>query len=102
MARSEVFEWLCASLESVTDFDRLEARGTVRIALKEAGLEAPFLTAEQVRVVLEKLMPFELERRGVGDPEAVCSRLAARLNEIPEREDDGEDASPEDVFARLE
>jgi hypothetical protein len=48
MASANAFEWLCGCLESVTDLDRLEARGTVRIALKRAGLEVKMLSAEQI------------------------------------------------------
>ena len=40
MANSTAFEWLCEQLETHTSLDRLEARGTVRLTLKEAGLEA--------------------------------------------------------------
>ena len=101
MASSGAFEWFCESVEGATDLDRLEARGTVRIALKRAGLEAGQLTAEQVKVVLEKLMPEELEGRGVSDAASICSGLVGRIGEIPASEDAGYANSPEAVFARL-
>ena len=101
MAHANAFEWLCACLESVTDFDRLEARGTVRIALKRAGLEVKTLSAPQVKVVLEKLMPEELETRGVADAESVCARLVSRLHEIPALDGATAESTPEAVFARL-
>lgn len=101
MASSPAFEWLCNSLESATDFDRLEARGTVRIALKRAGLEAVGLTATHAQVVIEKLMPEELEGRGVADAASICSGLAGRVGEIPASEGDGVGTTPEAVFARL-
>jgi hypothetical protein len=100
MLNSTAFEWMCDKLESATDFDRLEARGTVRIALKRAGLEAGVLTAEHLQVVLEKLMPEELEGRGVADPASVCSGLVSRLSEIPASSEGGA-STPEAVFARL-
>ena len=101
MARANAFEWLCACLESVTDFDRLEARGTVRIALKRAGLDVKTLSAEQVKVVLEKLMPEELETRGIADAESICARLVGRRDEIPALDGATAESTPEAVFARL-
>ena len=101
MAGANAFEWLCASLESATDFDRLEARGTVRIALKRAGLEVKTLSAEQVKVVLEKLMPEELETRGVADAASICTRLVGRLDEISAVDGVTAESTPEAVFARL-
>ena len=47
MAGSSAFEWLCTALEESTTLERLEARGTVRIALKEAGLEPRTVAFEQ-------------------------------------------------------
>ena len=55
--------------------DRLAARGTLRIAVKEAGLDAQKLTVPQLRAVFEKLMPKELEARGVGEATAICKAL---------------------------
>ena len=101
MASVNAFEWLCACLESVTDLDRLEARGTVRIALKRAGLDVKTLSAEQVKVVLEKLMPEELETRGVADATSICARLVGRRNEIPALDGVTAESTPEAVFARL-
>ena len=40
MPDSAAFEFACGQLETGTSLDRLAARGTVRIALKQAGLEA--------------------------------------------------------------
>jgi hypothetical protein len=40
MAESKAFDFVCSELERRTSMTRLEARGTVRIALKDAGLAA--------------------------------------------------------------
>ena len=101
MASSSAFEWFCDSLEAATDLDRLEARGTVRIALKSAGLEAGGLTAAQTKVVLEKLMPSELEGRGIADAASICSGLVGRTSEILDSAAAASGTSPEEVFARL-
>src|SRR5690606_5066988 len=64
MAGSQAFEWLCEAIEAGTSLERLEARGTVRIALKQAGLEARSATAAELAVVVGKILPRELRQRG--------------------------------------
>ena len=98
MADSAAFDWTCQALEASTPLDRLESRGTVRIALKSAGLDAASVLPSQMRVVLEKLMPGELSARGVEDAEAICVRLAQQVGSV----DSGRVAeSPDEVFRRL-
>jgi hypothetical protein len=99
MATSTAFEWLCEELEKATTLDRLEARGTVRIALKQAGLEVTTVTGDQLAVVLERVLPGELSGRGIEGAEGVCQQVATRLGEIP-ASPSSQDA-PEDVFERL-
>ncbi len=98
MPNSAAFDWTCEELERETDLDRLEARGTVRIALKSAGFEAGSVHPDQMRVVIEKVLPGELIARGVDDAEAICGRLAAGVGSVSA----GDDAeSPDEVFERL-
>jgi len=99
MADAPAFDWVCTELERRTSLDRLEARGTVRISLKEAGLEARNLTPEQTKVVLEKVLPKELGTRGVEDAERVCRELASEALGIDAGSGSGE--TPEEVFRRL-
>jgi hypothetical protein len=99
MASSTAFEWICQELESATSLERLEARGTVRIALKQAGLEATSVTGEQLAVVLSRVLPGELTSRGIDAAESLCQQLAAGLDRIPAAPDQGD--TPETVFARL-
>jgi hypothetical protein len=99
MAES-LFEFVAAQLEARTDLDKLEARGTVRIALKEAGLEPRSVTPEQMSVMLLRAMPKELASRGVGNADDVCRGLATAVKGY--RADPRAAAeSPEDVFRRL-
>ena len=98
MADAAVFDWICTELEARTSLDRLEARGTVRLALKEAGLEARTVTADQVKVVLERVLPKELVARGIEDAESVCAGLAPGLASLEARP--GVE-TPDTVFARL-
>jgi hypothetical protein len=97
MADSQAFTVLCDALEQASTFDRLEARGTVRLALKNAGLESGTVTAAQLDVVIDKILPAELATRGVD--KAICSQLHAALDGVAERSDAHH--SPEAVFSRL-
>lgn len=99
MADAPAFDWVCSELEQRTSLDRLEARGTVRISLKEAGLDPRNLAPEQMKVVLEKVLPKELGTRGVEDPEGVCRGLASEVLRIDAGSGGGE--TPEEVFRRL-
>jgi len=100
LAHGNVFDWACDALESATSLDRLEARGTVRLALKTAGLEARSVNVEQLQAVITRMLPSELEARGVADAASLCDRMATNLG----RQDFGgtvEGDSPESIFARL-
>jgi hypothetical protein len=98
MADSSVFERACASLEELTQLSRLEARGTIRIALKEAGFDPASVRAAELSVVATRVLPDELAARGVADAKSICERLRGRLSEI---QDSAGAQRPEAVFARL-
>ena len=101
MAGSSAFEWLCTALEESTTLERLEARGTVRIALKEAGLEPRTVTPSELRVVVQKILPRELRNRGVQNEAALCDRLVAGL-QLLERQPSAPTAdTPDAIFRRL-
>jgi hypothetical protein len=100
LAGSPVFDWVCSELERRTSLDRLEARGTVRIALKQAGLDGRSLTPDQMKVVLEKVLPKELGTRGVDDVDSVCHALSKEVLGI-DAEPGGDGETPEAVFRRL-
>jgi len=98
MADGRAFDHVCAELESTTSLDRLAARGTVRLALKGAGLDPAKTTADQMRVVVQRVLPGELATRGVSDTEAVCKAIFESLGAI---QDGIGGESPEAVFERL-
>ena len=100
VADTPTFDWVCGELEQRTSLDRLEARGTVRIALKQAGLDPQSLTPDQMKVVLEKVMPGELAARGVADADRVCQAMAREVSGI-DAGSGGEGETPEAVFRRL-
>jgi hypothetical protein len=80
VADSETFDFTADHLAEATPvLDRLSARGTVRLALKAAGLDPASVSTRQMLVVLKTVLPGELRRRGVADAEALCSGVAERL-----------------------
>jgi hypothetical protein len=79
VADSPVFDRVCTELEARTSLDRLAVRGTIRIALKNAGLDAAAVDAAQMGVVLRKLVPAELAARGVAGAPALCERIAEEI-----------------------
>ena len=97
MADSPAFTAVCETLEASSSLDRLEARGTVRLALKEAGLQAASVSASQLKVVVDKLLPRALESRGVDL--SVVARLATMLDGMSDGVGGAE--SPEAIFSRL-
>ena len=101
MAGSSAFEWLCTALEETTTLERLEARGTVRIALKEAGLEPRTVAPSELRVVVQNILPRELRNRGVPNEAALCDRMVAGL-QVLERQPGSQAAdTPDAIFRRL-
>jgi hypothetical protein len=98
MPDSTVFEKVCDELERATSLGRLEVRGTVRLALKNAGLDARTVRGEEMAVVLKKLMPAELQSRGIADGERTCEGIVRSLAGVAPRT---AEESPEEIFRRL-
>lgn len=96
-----IFDFVAKGLQEATSLDKLEARGTIRLALKAAGLDARSVTKEQMTVLLQKLMATELSNRGIADAEFVAQGLIRSLDQIETASDADESESPEDVFRRL-
>jgi hypothetical protein len=98
MSEASAFDVVAEKIEELTSLNRLESRGTLRIALKEAGFDARSVAAGQLVVVVEKLLPRHFAERGIEDPKSVCQTIAgllsgAALTESPD--------SPEAIFSRL-
>ncbi len=79
MADGPVFDFTGERLEALTTLDRIAARGTIRMVLKDAGLDAGSVTRDQMTVLAEKLMPAALEKKGVDDADGVVRALLAEL-----------------------
>ena len=101
MKQTAAFGYVSGELAARTDLDPLSARGTVRLALKQAGLDASEVMATQMEVVVRRILPAELRSRGVSDAESLCVELAHSVLDIVEEEAGSEAESPEAVFERM-
>jgi len=98
MAGSVAFEAACAELERSTSMDRWAARGTLQLSLMDAGLETASVSATQLGVVIDRLLPRQLQSHGITDATTVCTRLHTALATVDER---GAAESADAVFSRL-
>jgi hypothetical protein len=103
MADAPAFDWVCNEIERETSLERLEARGTLRLALKAAGLEARNVTPDQLKVVIEKILVGELTARGVSDAEPICARMNQAMSAVESSLSVGgtKAETPDVVFGRL-
>lgn len=90
MPGSPSFEAAAEVLERETYFDRLAARGTIRLALRHAGLDPRAVTPEELGRIVTSRLPDELQCRGVEDAAAVCASIAARLARLEQSSPSGE------------
>jgi hypothetical protein len=97
MAGSAAFEAVCVELAGFPNMDRWTARGTLQLALMDAGLEAANASAAQLLIVVERLLPRQLQSHGGADVTAICTRLRDVLSVMPESKSDSSEA----VFARM-
>ena len=96
-----LFEFVAAELQKQSDLENLEARGTIRLALKSSGLTTREVTREQMVVIIDQVLPRELRVRGVENPEGVCGELSQAVKGFEVEGGESAGTSPEDVFSRL-
>lgn len=98
---TDLFDIAAEKLEDSTDMDRLEARGTLRLALKEAGLDVKQVTLTELQVVFERLMPKELTARGVDDASSTCKTVMVRISDTAGAEGLATAQSADNILERL-
>jgi hypothetical protein len=101
MADSPAFCWVCGEIERATRLNRLEARGTVRLTMREAGFEPGSVNRVQMKTILEKMMPANLESRGIEGASSLCSEMAGALGSAELGDGASTAESPEEIFQRL-
>jgi hypothetical protein len=79
MAGSASFEAICAELGRARGMDRWTARGMLQLALMDAGLDKATVSATQLGVVIERLLPRQLQSQTGVDVGGVCARLRDEL-----------------------
>jgi len=100
MAARGLFEAVAEALEAGSSLDRLEARGTLRLALKEGGLIADSVTPVQMMALVQRVLPAQLGALGVERVESLCERLVDVVKTVEASGATGSGAAPEDVFLR--
>jgi hypothetical protein len=98
VAGSTAFEVICGELSSAEGMDRWTARGTLQLALMDAGLEAATVSAAQLEIVVERLLPRQLQSHGGVNVEALCTRLRDKLASLPAG---NAESSADEVFSRI-
>lgn len=98
-AGASLFDAAADALEAHCELDRLAARGTLRLLLKEAGFDPKAIVRDELIKVLEALLPGALGERGVGESDAVLAAVLGAVQRAEDVESNGE--RPERIFARL-
>ena len=99
MNQSPAFEWVCDRIESAAGWNRLVARGTVRLALKDMGLDPRTVGKKEMAAALRTVIPRALEVHRVDGGKSLCERLERELTAavLPAASVD----APEEIFKRL-
>jgi hypothetical protein len=106
MAGGEIQDFSASATSRVTPSPTARSGGprggrALRIAFKIAGLTAKSVTVGALCVVFEKVMPDELEKRGVSDAAVACNAVIDDLVNSPALPDMASSTALDDVFARL-
>jgi hypothetical protein len=82
---SDAFTIVADRLCKLSDLDRLEARGTIRLAFKQAGVDVRCFGMDDLEAVFAKIMPRELQARGCSDSESICKAVVNSMHgDLPE------------------
>ncbi len=79
MAASAVFDVTCDAITRHTSLGDALARGTLRLALTEGGLNAETVDVTQMKAVVSRLLSAELSAHGIDDVEGTCRRITEIL-----------------------
>ena len=99
MADSAIFEFVASELERATSLGRPAARAAVRSVLERARFDPESVSADQMRLLIERLLPSQIRDSGVEDADRVCQQLVAGLAAQGFAVDGPE--SPDEIFGRM-
>jgi hypothetical protein len=97
-AAPALFDVAAAGLAGLTALSSAEARGTLRLVCRDAGLRTDLVTLPKMRVLITRLLPREIAARGVGEPDAVCKRL---LDQLEQAQVAPAPSDPAELFRRI-
>jgi len=102
MSDTSLFDGAAERLHGSTDLSQLAARGVLRLALKEAGLEPKDLDGSKFAAIARHLLPAVLKKNGVKDVDAVINAMTEHVSKLEQSPRGTEkQTSVESVFARL-
>jgi hypothetical protein len=99
MSDSPIFELVCEQVESAARLSRLESRGTVRLMLKEVGLDPKQVGKGAAMLTVHRFLEQALRVRGVADSARVKDQVLQALRDSKLEDPDGQD--PEAIFGRI-
>lgn len=97
---SPAFEFVCDRLEVVANVSRIEARGTIRLALREVGKNPAYVSPQDMKAIVAKVLPRMLQSRGVKDALQICDEIFKQLNQA-KLASGATHLDPAEIFARL-
>ncbi len=97
---SPAFEFVCERLETIAKISRIEARGTVRLALREVGKNPAYVSPQDMMTIVTRVLPRMLQTRGVKDPAQLCQEISTQLSQA-KLASGATYLDPAEVFARL-
>ena len=105
MVDSEDFVAVARVIEQTTSLNELQSRGLVRRLLKQAGLDARDVSAEQLTAVGRTLLAGALQKNGVTEPASVVAGwhecCLKRIEQFRTSERMRVTNTVEEVFARM-
>ena len=99
MADARIFDFVVGELERTTSLARPAARAAVRSVIERALFDPDSVSAGQMQLLIERLLPSEIRKSGVEDAERICRQLAAGLAAQGLAADDPE--TPDAIFSRM-
>jgi hypothetical protein len=99
MSDSPIFDLVCEQVEKEAHLSRLESRGTVRLLLKEVGLDPQVVTRGAAILAVDRFLEQALRVRRIASPDQVTARVLKALRESTIEGPEGDD--PEAIFGRI-
>ena len=99
MSDSAIFDFVCEQVESHASLSRLEARGTVRLLVKDVGLDSQLLGKGAAMLAVERFLEPTLRVRRVANPEQVKAQVLRALRDSTLDDPDADD--PASIFGRI-